>query len=427
MDKTKQFLIKPEVNSPPIDTSNWPFLLKNYDKLNVRTGHYTPMPHGSSPLCRDLSNYMKYGYINLDKPANPSSHEIVAWIKKILRCEKTGHSGTLDPKVTGVLLVCLNRATRLVKSQQNHGKEYVAVVKFHSSPESKAKVEKVLAELTGTLFQRPPLIAAVKRQLRVRTIYESKLLDYNAEEDLALFWVKCEAGTYVRTMCVHMGLLLGTGAHMQELRRVKSGNISEYDNMVTMHDVLDAQYLYDSTSDESYLRYVVSPLEQLLTGYKRVVVKDSCVNAICYGAKLMIPGVLRFENNIELHDELVMITTKGEAIALGIAQMTSAVIATVDHGVVAVIKRVIMDRDTYPMRWGYGNRSTEKKRLISLGLLDKDGKVNERTPQSWTKSEGYLPKLTGDSPGEGSMSEDPKVNGEVAESSSEPSNKKRKL
>lgn len=84
-----------------LDTSQWPLLLKNIDKLNVRTNHYTPLPFGSSPLCRDVREYMKYGYMNLDKPANPSSHEIVAWIKRILKCEKTGHSGTLDPKVTG--------------------------------------------------------------------------------------------------------------------------------------------------------------------------------------------------------------------------------------------------------------------------------------------------------------------------------------
>lgn len=96
-------------------------ILQNYDKLNVMTGHYTPLPYGSSPLCRPLDSYIKYGFINLDKPANPSSHEAVAWIKRILRCEKTGHSGTLDPKVTGVLLVCIDRATRLVKSQQSHG------------------------------------------------------------------------------------------------------------------------------------------------------------------------------------------------------------------------------------------------------------------------------------------------------------------
>merc|ERR1712072_899342 len=99
--------------------------------------------------------------------------------------------------------------------------------------------------------------------------------------------------------------------------------------MVTMHDVLDAQHAYDTTKDEGYLRRVVMPLEVLLTNYKRVVVKDSAVNAICYGAKFMIPGLLRFADGIEVGDEIVMITTKGEAIAVGIAQMTTAVMATV--------------------------------------------------------------------------------------------------
>jgi H/ACA ribonucleoprotein complex subunit 4 len=132
---------------------------------------------------------------------------------------------------------------------------------------------------------------------------------------------------------------------MQELRRVRSGVLGEEDNMVTMHDVLDAQHVYDSTKDEAYLRRVVMPLEVLLTNYKRIVVKDSAVNAICYGAKLMIPGLLRFADGIELNTEVVLMTTKGEAIAVGIAQMTTAVMATVDHGVVAKIKRVIMERD----------------------------------------------------------------------------------
>ncbi|MFO0131168.1 MAG: hypothetical protein ACK52J_00850 [bacterium] len=74
------------------------------------------MPVSTTPLNRPLAEHLKYGVINLDKPANPSSHEIVAWIKKILRVEKTGHSGTLDPKTTGCLIICINRATRLVKA-----------------------------------------------------------------------------------------------------------------------------------------------------------------------------------------------------------------------------------------------------------------------------------------------------------------------
>lgn len=112
---------KVEPSAAPVkqlETSEWPLLLKNFDRLNVRTNHFTPLPHGSSPLKRDLVNYVKSGFINLDKPANPSSHEVVAWIKRILRVDKTGHSGTLDPKVTGCLIVCIERATRLVKSQQ---------------------------------------------------------------------------------------------------------------------------------------------------------------------------------------------------------------------------------------------------------------------------------------------------------------------
>ena len=337
----------------------------------VRTGHFTPIPCGCTPLKRDLKSYVSSGVINLDKPSNPSSHEVVAWVKRMLRVEKTGHSGTLDPKVTGCLIVCIDRATRLVKSQQGAGKEYVCVIRMHDKlPGGEAQFARALETLTGALFQRPPLISAVKRQLRIRTIHESKLYEFDNDRHLAVFWVSCEAGTYIRTLCVHLGLLLGVGAHMQELRRVRSGAMDEADGMVTLHDVLDAQWVMDNNRDESYLRRVISPLESLLTTYKRIVVKDSAVNAVCYGAKLMIPGLLRFESGIEVHEEVVLMTTKGEAIALGIAQMSTVELSTCDHGVVAKVKRCIMERDLYPRRWGMGPVALEKKKMKSDGKLD---------------------------------------------------------
>uniref|UniRef100_A0A8C8BAG9 H/ACA ribonucleoprotein complex subunit DKC1 n=1 Tax=Otus sunia TaxID=257818 RepID=A0A8C8BAG9_9STRI len=224
---TEEFFIKPESRIAQLDTSQWPLLLKNFDKLNVMTAHYTPLSSGANPLKREISDYVRSGFINLDKPSNPSSHEVVAWIRRILRVEKTGHSGTLDPKVTGCLIVCIERATRLVKSQQSAGKEYVGIVRLHSAIESEAQLARAIETLTGALFQRPPLIAAVKRQLRVRTIYESKLVEYDPERRLGIFWVSCEAGTYIRTLCVHLGLLLGVGGQMQELRRVRSGILGE--------------------------------------------------------------------------------------------------------------------------------------------------------------------------------------------------------
>ena len=364
-------VIAPSSVTPKLDTSGWPLLLKNYDKLNVRTAHYTPIPAGCSPLKRPLAEYLRYGCINLDKPANPSSHEVVAWIKRILRVEKTGHSGTLDPKVTGCLIVCVDRATRLVKSQQGAGKEYVAVLRLHG-PCAETKVKRAVETLQGALFQRPPLISAVKRQLRIRTVYASTLLEYDAERHLAVFHVKCEAGTYIRTLCVHLGLLCGTGGHMQELRRVRSGAMDENRHLCTMHDVLDAQHHFDATKDESYLRRVVLPLEILLTGFKRLVVKDSAVNAICYGAKLMLPGLLRFADDIDVNEEVVLMTTKGEAIAIGIAMMTTSVMADCDHGAVARVKRVIMERDTYPRKWGLGPMATKKRALVAEGKVHKN-------------------------------------------------------
>lgn len=156
---------------------------------------------------------------------------------------------------------------------------------------------------------------------------------------------------------------------------------------------------------EDYLRRVIRPLEVLLLKHKKIVVKDSAVNAICYGAKLMIPGLLRFSDGIEIGDEVVLMTTKGEAIAIGIAQvredeenelqMTTAVMASCDHGIVCKLKRVIMERDTYPRRWGLGPVAQKKKQLIAAGQLDKvrvervnkeqNGKPNEKTPVDWYK------------------------------------------
>jgi H/ACA ribonucleoprotein complex subunit 4 len=89
---------------------------------------------------------------------------------------------------------------------------------LHDEIKSVAKLEKAIKDLTGTVFQKPPAISAVKRELRVRTIYESKLYEYDAEKKLAIFWISCEAGTYVRTMCVHIGLLLGTGTTFNSLQ-----------------------------------------------------------------------------------------------------------------------------------------------------------------------------------------------------------------
>jgi H/ACA ribonucleoprotein complex subunit 4 len=393
----------------------------------VKTNHFTPLPCGYSPLNRPIDILKKYGVINLDKPSNPSSHEVVAWIKRILKVEKTGHSGTLDPKVTGCLITCINNATRLVKAQQSAGKEYVAIVKLHSKLDKVKKLEKALETLTGACFQRPPLISAVKKELRVRTIYESKLIEYDEKRDMGIFWVSCEAGTYIRTLCVHIGYLLGCGAHMQELRRVRSGALKEDASMVTMHDVKDAQWHYEQYNKEDYLRRVIMPLEILLTTHPRIVIKDTSVNAVCYGAQLMLPGVLRFESNIEVGQEVVVITTKGEAVCLAIAQMTTSTIATCDHGIVARTKRVIMDRDIYDKKWKLGPYAKKKEEFKQQGKLDKYGRIVDKTPEAWKMLFGDSEKATTVNEVAAALGKKPESNGaaEAAAESDEEQEKKR--
>lgn len=467
----EDYTIKPEAVTPAVDTSSWPLLLKNYNNcMNIASILFqkliTPSArpywtfHTDSQWVYPAQARLKVVHqLRCYKPRQAlepfqsrsrrmgKAHVKVNWgvgsicsssVNFMRRVEKTGHSGTLDPKVTGCLIVCIDRATRLVKSQQGAGKEYVCVIRMHDKlPGGEAQFARALETLTGALFQRPPLISAVKRQLRIRTIHESKLYEFDNDRHLGVFWVSCEAGTYIRTLCVHLGLLLGVGAHMQELRRVRSGAMDESENMVTLHDVLDAQWMQDNTRDESYLRKVIAPLETLLTTYKRIVVKDSAVNAVCYGAKLMIPGLLRYgrlkldfeststvltifaEAGIEVHEEVVLMTTKGEAIALGIAQMSTVELSTCDHGVVAKVKRCIMERDLYPRRWGLGPVAVEKKKMKADGKLDKYGRPNEATPAKWnTEYKDFNAPLDGSAaPAAEITSKEEVVEAAVAESS----------
>ena len=191
--------------------------------------------------------------------------------------------------------MCLGNATRLVKAQQKSGKTYVCAARLHNKfPGGDKEVQDALNELKGPCFQRPPVISAVKRQLRIRTIFEATLIELNNSRNVVNFIIRCEAGTYLRTFCIHLGYILGVGAHMQELRRIASGNKNEDDRMFHMHDLRMACDNYVRTRDERDLRTVVFPLEELLVPFKRILIKDTAVSAICHGAKLSATGILRF-------------------------------------------------------------------------------------------------------------------------------------
>ena len=313
--------------------------------LQVKAEEETDPRYGCKPIERPAEDYIKFGVINLDKPSGPSSHEVTAWTKRLLGLGHAGHGGTLDPKVTGVLPITLEEATKIVQALLLSGKEYVCVMRLHSdAPES--KVKSTLEEFIGAIYQRPPIRASVKRQLRTRKIYYLNMLETNSRN--VLFQVGCEAGTYIRKLCYDIGEVLGTGAHMQELRRTRAGPFTEDSNLVTLHDIAYYKDQLQQTKDETVLQRFIQPMEKVLEPLPKIVIRDSAVDAICHGANLAAPGVLAVDSNIQPKDSVAVITQKGEAVALVQALVTTEVMLQTNRGLVAKTSRVLMPRGAYP-------------------------------------------------------------------------------
>jgi H/ACA ribonucleoprotein complex subunit 4 len=233
------------------------------------------------------------------------------------------------------------------------GKEYICLMHVHK-PMPKKRIMEVCREFMGPIFQKPPLKSSVVKELRVRTIYYLDVLEI--EEQHVLMRVGCQAGTYIRKLCFDMGLALGTGANMEELRRTRAGPFREDETLVTLHQLMDAQVAWKETGDESGLRRVIQPVEAALRHLPRLVIADNAVDAICHGAPLAAPGLLHLETDINKGDDVALFTLKGEAVGIARADMNSREMLASKMGIVALTERVIMQPSTYPKAWKLAER-----------------------------------------------------------------------
>jgi H/ACA ribonucleoprotein complex subunit 4 len=317
-------------------------------ELKEKTEDVTDPAYGCLPERRPIMEHIKFGTINLDKPAGPTSHEVVSWVKKILDLPRAGHSGTLDPKVTGLLPIMLGDATKSVGALVKAGKEYICLMKLHSTVK-KTYIQRSAEEFTGPIYQKPPVKSAVRRDLRIRNIYYIDIMEIHGTD--VLMRVGCEAGTYIRKLCHDMGEALGTGAQMKELRRTRAGPFREDDSVITLFELKDAMVMYQETGDESELRRVIQPMEKGLVHVPRIMIRDSAVDAICHGASLAAPGVVKVDTGIQAGDNVLIMSLKGEAVALARAEMDTDTILKDETGIVAATKRVLMREGAYPKGW----------------------------------------------------------------------------
>lgn len=329
--------------------------LKQLQNLIVIDQDITDDAYGTYYDKRTLEQLLNYGLIILDKPPGPTSHETVAWTKRILKIPKIGHSGTLDPQVSGVLPLGLGEATKALGVLLYGPKEYHALGRLHSLP-SKEKLDEIIDMFKGEIFQKPPQRSAVLRQTRTRTIYELEILEQ--KERLLLTRILCEAGTYIRKLYYDIGEILGPGATMIELRRTRVDQFYESDGLVTLHELANAFALWEEKKDDAKLMKMIKPIEYALSELKSVIIRDSAVDALCHGAQLAIPGVLQISPNLKKGDIVGIYTQKGEAVALAESTMSEEEIRDATKGYAFETKRIIMTPNTYPKKWR--SKSTPK-------------------------------------------------------------------
>lgn len=299
---------------------------------------------GCVPEKRPADVLLNFGVINLNKPKGPTSHMCSDFLQKVLHINKAGHGGSLDPGVTGVLPVATGNATRIVQTLLKAGKEYIGIMRLHGDV-SREQLDKVIKEFTGKIRQLPPVKSAVKRVEREREIYYFDVLEIEGKE--VLFRMGCQAGTYVRKVCHDMGRRLKVGAHMAELVRTKAGPFTDKD-WVTLQDLEDAYYFWKEEKNEKFLRHCIKPVEFATRHLPKIWIQDSAVDSLCHGASLNVPGIVKFESDIDKDDLVAVFTLKDELVALGSAVMTSEQLLKEEKGFAVKMSKVFMNPGTYP-------------------------------------------------------------------------------
>ena len=248
--------------------------------------------------------------------------------------------------VTGVLPLALEDATKTIQAFLLTGKEYVCLMALHGDVEER-QVQAVLEEFVGDILQRPPVRAAVRRDVRKRRIYYIRDVEMGGRD--VLFRVGCQAGTYIRKLVYDVGEVLGVGAHMRELRRTRAGSFTEEESF-SLYDLME---LSEAKTEEREVlaRRMVKPMESAFEYVPRIYIRDSTVSSICHGAELAVPGIVRLSESIVPKMSIALFTLKDELVALSKALMSSEQMMKEDHGLAAKTVRVIMPAEAYPRMW----------------------------------------------------------------------------
>ena len=239
---------------------------------------------------KTVKELLEFGIINVDKPSGPTSFDVSDFIRKNLGLRKTSHFGTLDPKVTGVLPIALNRACKLTGFFLGEDKEYVGVMRIHEDI-SLEKLKEAIKNFTGKIMQKPPVRSRVARIEREREIKNFEILEKDGQD--ILFKTEVQGGTYIRKLIHDFGKKLGVGAHMLELRRTRAGIFKEDDEKYPSISLYELEKII---KDEKELRKNIIPGEIISMLYPIVQINEESAERILSGQPIYEKNLIQKDN-----------------------------------------------------------------------------------------------------------------------------------
>ena len=295
--------------------------------------------------------FFNRGVLLINKKPGRTSHDEVAIIKRALRSievdVKVGHSGTLDPKVTGLLVVGIGLGTKILEYMLLSEKRYIGEIVFHKDI-SQEKIEDAIKHFTGTITQLPPIKSSVKRELRDREVYGISMQSFNKETRTAVLECAVERGTYIRKLFHDMGEYIGIRAHMGDLHRTHVGPFAETKGLITTDEFAlliektKSWNLFVKKGVEKKIQSILRPLREAIPSFPQVLLHPGIEKYLETGSDVFVPGVRDVSVLFKRGDLVGVYTNEGVLVALGEAGMGSKDMLTRKKGIAVITKKILI-------------------------------------------------------------------------------------
>ncbi|MFH1200356.1 MAG: RNA-guided pseudouridylation complex pseudouridine synthase subunit Cbf5 [Candidatus Micrarchaeota archaeon] len=285
-----------------------------------------------------MEELLRYGVVCIDKPCGPSSHEVAAFARNILHLQRTGHTGTLDQNVSGVLVVLLENSCKLSGYLMKSRKKYTCVMRTEKQV-PREELDEAFSHFRGKIFQTPPKESAVAKRLRVREVYSLDILETDGR--LVLFDCETEAGTYIRKIVYDVGEILGVKTEMAELRRTKASSFQEA-SAITLQQLSDYYWLWKEKGDESRLKTAVHLIDEVAAkAMPRAVLTENALKKALNGVKPLAADFVQIDAGAQIGDAVAAFDGKGALRCILQLKMPAGMFKTAPSREAADVARVI--------------------------------------------------------------------------------------